>query len=567
MGSNGSSLRKDFVIGSPLNVKSNLWDSINHCQKFDSKDTKKCFGKEYLLFSKKFPPKCQLTTQYTNCQKSIQNLKLLRHPYILEYVHSIVSPTQIILITEDAKDLTSSLSFLSGFDVLTGVYHILEALVFLETKVGMRHNSLCIENIFVHKNCHWVLGGLEYAAKIEDSLSVPKTDIRGYGDILEVCFRIMIGVMSQTAKDCMEELIYKINNEEYLSFLQIQTDYKDAFNNNLVIIEKFLENLPLKSVEEKEEFFSSIVDDLKTIPNEIIGERLLQSFFSAYMWLEPLAHNGFYNHLFEVEENGGILNSVNYKKYLLPALLHEFKVYEIGRRTALLDYFDIYAKYIDSMTLKTILLPQVNIGLKDIHEEIVSRTYKALSTLVNIIGIEAVTNNKPKKIFADGRLKNLNVPLDNGHLSPKNEKKVNSGSESYIDEVENSIKTLDFEVNNKYYIKDDPPITNYNMPSLSNTTKNVLNIPNSSGTALKSDPVVDVNYFEDMEPVIEAGPTLDEILLRRAAAEGIVLNSENNADKIPSKFALSLHDVEDHSVGDAWLSDSEDLLENIRQNG
>ncbi|CEF63054.1 Protein-associating with the carboxyl-terminal domain of ezrin [Strongyloides ratti] len=547
MGNNAGSLKRDFIIGSPLNIKNALWDSINHCQKFEVKDTKKSLGKNYLIFIKNFPSKSQSTIQYLTCQKAIQNLKLLRHPYILEYVYSIVMPTQIVLVTEDAKDLTSSLVSLSGFDVLTGVYHILEALVFLETKAGMRHNSVCLENIFVLRNCHWVLGGLEYAAKIEDSQNVPKTDIKGFGSILEFCFRTMVNIMNEKSRDSMEDLISKINTDEIVTFDEIYNNYQDAFNNNLVIIEKFLMNLPLKTIDEKEAFFSNIINDLKTIPNQIIGERLLKSFLNPYMRLEPLAHKGFYDHFFKSAEDGGILTLTNYKMYLIPALLNEFNVYEIGKRIFLLNYFEIYIKYLDSETLEKKILPQLQIGLKDINVEIVSKTYKALGSLVSLVGVELVTGNKPKKLFADGRLKNINPNFDNNYLQTLQCNK----------EIPNEIK--------EYNTTIDLP--NIDKTKHLHTIRENINssvAPKSSTNSKSSTPIEppEIDYFADMEPEIEAGPTLDDIFMQRAAIEGVILKTDNNKEKLSSKFAISMTETDETLAEDAWLSDSEDLLKN-----
>uniref|UniRef100_A0A0K0FKG3 Protein kinase domain-containing protein n=1 Tax=Strongyloides venezuelensis TaxID=75913 RepID=A0A0K0FKG3_STRVS len=567
MGNNAGTLKKDFIIGSPLNIKSVLWDSINHCQKFDSKDVKKLHGKDYIIFIKNFQQKSQMTVQYITCQNAIQNLKLLRHPYILEYVHSIVTPTQILLVTEDAKDLTSSLVSLSGFDVLTGVYHILEALVFLETKAGMRHNSVCLENIFVLENCNWVLGGLEYAAKIEDSQNVPKTDIKGFGSILEFCFRTMISIMSEKSRDCMEDLIFKINNDEITTFDEIKTNYQDAFNNNLVIIENFIRNLPLKSTIEKESFFSTIIDDLKTIPNQIIGERLLKLFLSPYMWLEALAHNGFYNHLFKSAEDDGVLTVINFKKYLIPVLINEFHVYEIGKRIFLLNYFEIYIKYFDSITIKKSILPQLEIGLKDVDVEIVSKTYKALGSLVPIIGVELITGNKAKKIFADGRIRNIDSTFDNDYLQTiKSNKEVLDNNEIFVNNIKknDSVKSIEIKENNSSI--DLVKINNViNSSNVQKGTNSDYSTNSKSNSVLKSSTPIsapDIDYFADMEPEIEAGPTLDDILIQRAAAEGIILNKDGKNEKISSKFALSMTETDETLAEDAWLSDSEDLINN-----
>uniref|UniRef100_A0AC35TSJ0 Protein kinase domain-containing protein n=1 Tax=Rhabditophanes sp. KR3021 TaxID=114890 RepID=A0AC35TSJ0_9BILA len=547
MGANGSFLGKDTTIGEPLIIKNTIWDSINHCVKYDLRDNKRVPIKNYLIFSKKFNSKDSL---HESCSNAVKNLKILRHPNILEYVHSTVTKNQLYLVTESAVNLNSIYNTLSNFDILAGLHHILEGLIFLEKTANMRHNSISLDSIFVLPCGRWVLGNFEQASVINDQQN---NDIKAYGDLLQHFLITVTKIIDAKSNQLMEDLIYTLKDESSIRFTQIYEKYQEAFNNKYLYIYEFIKHLPMKTFSQKEEFFTTLVHDLKALPNQLIAERYVDLLFEPTMWVEPLADEYLFPQYFEILEKGGIYNRENFKAFLVPAIIKQFEITEIGRRLILLKYFPTYARYIDAALIQELLLPKILIGLQDERVEIVSATYLCMSFLVTLLPPRVVTGIRPRRAFVDGRLKPAHLlPLS---FFPKDV------DQDEISNVQEDVKTdsEEFDQSSALETKSDNV-----SDGVINSISALQSKYSTPSPAKKINIVEDIDYFHDMEPDVKDALTLEEILAERAAAEGKSILPPAKTKTIPAKFTLTAtNDSADVGSDSAWLSDSEDLIINI----
>ena len=65
----------------------------------------------------------------------LQTLKLVRHPCILKYIDVVETERHLKLITEDVVPLSNQIHCLETFEIISGLYNVLEALIFLHEKV------------------------------------------------------------------------------------------------------------------------------------------------------------------------------------------------------------------------------------------------------------------------------------------------------------------------------------------------------------------------------------------------------------------------------------------------
>ena len=68
----------------------------------------------------------------------LQKLKSLRHPCLVRWLASGRSAEGLYLVTEQVRPLAMALPWLSAMEVAAGLYHVLEALVFLHHTVSIR---------------------------------------------------------------------------------------------------------------------------------------------------------------------------------------------------------------------------------------------------------------------------------------------------------------------------------------------------------------------------------------------------------------------------------------------
>lgn len=90
----------------------------------------------------------------------------MRHPNIVKFLESEVTPEQILLVTEPVVPVLRSLEGVTTIDsVVMGWRGLGAGLDFLHRKVCLSHNNLSVSCVYINVlDSQWKLGGLEAAA-------------------------------------------------------------------------------------------------------------------------------------------------------------------------------------------------------------------------------------------------------------------------------------------------------------------------------------------------------------------------------------------------------------------
>lgn len=101
--------------------------------------------------------------------KSLQRLKVIRHPSIVKYLESEFSGAELKIVTEPVQPLSEVLSKLSLDEVIAGLFRVYKALLFLHNQCNISHNHLNINSLYVSTiDGGWRLGGLDFAMPFKD---------------------------------------------------------------------------------------------------------------------------------------------------------------------------------------------------------------------------------------------------------------------------------------------------------------------------------------------------------------------------------------------------------------
>lgn len=178
------------------------------------------------------------------------------------------------------------------------------------------------------------------------------------------------------------------------------------FNHNFIQIHSYLVELPLKTAESKQDFFSTLADCLRSFDETVVASQLSHLLISQLVLLDPTAKVCLIPHLLRprTEETPLSLFGVDtFEKYLIPRLKTQFCIKDAQIRIALLEFFPSYVEMFDKENLKNEILPQLLLGMKDTNDFLVSRTLFCMADLVQIFGADAVIGTDRTKIFSDGR--------------------------------------------------------------------------------------------------------------------------------------------------------------------
>ncbi|VDM75747.1 unnamed protein product [Strongylus vulgaris] len=338
-------------------------------------------------------------------ENGIKLLKQLKHPNIVKFLEGACSVSDVSLITERVEMLDLSVRSMSIVEIQCGLHHILEALLFLHSKASLSHNNISPGCIFVCNNGEWKLGGFEFTSSPNLISEITESKFFKSGTLPEFAPTKESNVSAQQfANDTfgfgklIEYVLLDFSDEAVKLSLSAMLDHP-ALKNDLTELINFCSTIQLRESEEKQDFYEigllrtillrSIVRRLRSLPGEVMAKRLCRLLLSRYVTaIFVSVVNKLTSQL--QDENEGILSRELYDAFMVPELLRLFRVREAAVRIALLSQFSRFATYIPHDRLGGFVTDEVLQGCHDSNSSLVSSSLRALATLVDILGAEAV---------------------------------------------------------------------------------------------------------------------------------------------------------------------------------
>lgn len=371
----------------------------------------------------------------TPLEKFSNNLLKHRHPCIVRYISAWQQHSTLHLATEYVQPLSHILSSLTPLQLCIGLNNILRALVFLHEQAGMSHNNVSVSAVYVTGDGQWKLGGLQYLcpfaeltstylkhARIhrydkaidpnEDSYEITtKVDQYGFAvlvdDVFKDCKDAEVPYLKEFRKYCADHLQHQNPSKRPNLSEVLQHNF---FNHEFISIYKFLNFLPLKAEEERCEFFSNILDNLKCYDEETAAKQFSGLLLSRLTMLDQTAQKEVIPYILKPRNdrisNGeitGFFSLSVFKEHIKPRLMQLFGVRDSQIRMLLLNHFSKFVNVFSHEELSQHILPELLLGIKDIDDNLVSATLLCLSELVPILGADTVIGGKRSKYFTDGR--------------------------------------------------------------------------------------------------------------------------------------------------------------------
>lgn len=473
------SVEKDYELDEAIECSNKEWSLILARRKKDD------FKVTVFIHEKKRKEKSK---KEEGIAKAAQHLKVLKHPALVKHLWSYENSEEFCMVTEPIRPLESVIQTLDTTEIIAGLHNIVEALVFLHERGGLSHNNLCLASVYVSDNdWGWRLSGMEFVCKFSeltneflsetksfrDSKSISPEEKEGQvninqrtghsldayafgvfvSDILDT--RADLGDAGETFGEKMQSLFLHENPQMRPQLSGLLND--DFFRSSFLEIMTFLNQITIKSEEEKEKFFSSVAFKLTTIPPKVVAKRMLPRLLSRFVLADPIAEKNFLPHLLTpFKENSEkdyqfsglspILSEDLFREHCVPILTTLWSIRDGHVRMLLLKYFSLYATSFKKDVLENFILPQMLIGLRETDERIVSATFSSLAVMVPILGANVVVGGERKKYFIEGRPKfktsTTLEPVSSVFLAERKISNIGPSNLSGVIDIENRLSPL-----------------------------------------------------------------------------------------------------------------------------
>lgn len=473
------SVEKDYELDEAIECSNKEWSLILARRKKDD------FKVTVFIHEKKRKEKSK---KEEGIAKAAQHLKVLKHPALVKHLWSYENSEEFCMVTEPIRPLESVIQTLDTTEIIAGLHNVVEALVFLHERGGLSHNNLCLTSVYVSDNdWGWRLGGMDFVCKFSeltneflsetksfrDSKSISPEEKEGQvninqrtghsldayafgvfvSDILDT--RADLGDAGETFGEKMQSLFLHENPQMRPQLSGLLND--DFFRSSFLEIMTFLNQITIKSEEEKEKFFSSVAFKLTTIPPKVVAKRMLPRLLSRFVLADPIAEKNFLPHLltpfkensekdYQLSGLSPILPEDLFSEHCIPILTTLWSIRDGHVRMLLLKYFSLYATSFKKDVLENFILPQMLIGLRETDDRIVSATFSSLAVMVPILGANVVVGGERKKYFIEGRPKfktsTTLEPVSSVFLAERKISNIGPSNLSGVIDIENRLSPL-----------------------------------------------------------------------------------------------------------------------------
>lgn len=355
---------------------------------------------------------------------------IYRHPNILRYITNWEQGGHRHLATERVVPLSTVIGKLSHIQICLGLRNILSSLIFLIENAKARHLNITMNSIYVTTaEGDWRLGGFEHVWKSKDVTKslldldnayrdkafIDPNEVNSHGEELEqFAFGFLCETILKNLKEPETPYIH-----EFIEYCATHLRNKNIamrpklsavilhpyFNHEFVLIHSFLTEIPLKSLKDKQDFFTGLVDRLRFFDENIVASQIGSLLLSRMVLLDTTAQLCVIPFVLKSKSDvpSALFSTRTYVQYMVPKIKQIFGVQDAQIRLILLDYFNDFAKLFQKQELEEQILPQLLLGIKDTNDVLVAKTLRCLADLVPLLGSAVVIGGSRRKLFADGR--------------------------------------------------------------------------------------------------------------------------------------------------------------------
>ncbi|KAM7532766.1 hypothetical protein Aperf_G00000129609 [Anoplocephala perfoliata] len=294
---------------------------------------------------------------------------------------------------------------------------VLQAIDFLHTRALISHNNIDISSFFVDSRKKWKLGLFEFSCKFtelsqhrlevleiiknknEDQNAIEYIESAGHGYDIYCFSRTVIELLSKfdfkipDLKTVLERSGLHASPKQRPSAAQLLKH--SVFKSPFAHIVSFLSDYVLKSDAERFRFFNEFPSLAREISEEVLCSSVIPLVLVPSVFTDFPTKSLVHHFLTPYKEGSsvGLVSEAAFTRLVVPQISRLFRCHELTTRMLLLQHFQTYARLMGRETLKTIVLPEVCMGVYDTNEDLAAASLSCLAHLAHLLGTALVMSH------------------------------------------------------------------------------------------------------------------------------------------------------------------------------
>ncbi len=149
---------------------------------------------------------------------------------------------------------------------------------------------------------------------------------------------------------------------DFSTFLQVASRPQGYFDNNMIRVSSFLEEMSIKESFEKEQFLKQINESLESLSPEFSKYKVLPELLKALEYGGAGA-----NTLTPILKIGGKLTQDEFNSLVLPCIINLFASTDRAIRKSLCEHLENFIEFIPEKVVNDKIFPHLVLGFSDSH--------------------------------------------------------------------------------------------------------------------------------------------------------------------------------------------------------
>ncbi|KAL5598921.1 hypothetical protein BROUX41_003758 [Berkeleyomyces rouxiae] len=372
-------------------------------------------------------------------RNALKKMRTMRHPGVIKVLDTVETETYIYIATERVTPLRWSVKrkSLSPETIKWGLFSIANTLKFINEDALSVHGNVCVSSIYASESGEWKLGGFDVLSSIKDDEAIIYT----YGSQVPGTNRYAPPEIARGGWDSVKKnphaavdsfnfgtLIFEVFNGDYSGPDQagqtknippaMQTGYKrlvnpspksrltvahyleqgkrtgSFFDSPLIKLTDGVDNLGMKSAEEREAFLNDLDELADDFPEDFFKMKVLPELLKSVEF-----GGGGPKALSVVLKISAKLSEDEFTNRITPVIVRLFANPDRALRVALLDGLPQMIDRLPQRVVNDKIFPQITSGFTDAAPIVREQTLKSVLTLITKLS-ERTINGELLRLLA-----------------------------------------------------------------------------------------------------------------------------------------------------------------------